>query len=107
MSHEQIAAEEKDALEQKLASRIWEPQFKRWKAWLKDPKRNEQAVAEMKAITDPHAVAFVVRYLAQGTDREQTTAAGILGGISSAASTHALARLAVFRADHRGPRGRR
>ena len=36
MSHEQIAAEEKDALEQKRASRIWEPQFKRWKAWLKD-----------------------------------------------------------------------
>ena len=62
------------------------------------PKRNEQAVAEMKAITDPHAVAFVVRCLAQGTDREQTTAARILGGIGSAASTHALARLAVFRA---------
>jgi hypothetical protein len=43
MNHEQITAEEKEAIEQTRADRLWEPQLKRWKAWLKDEKRRDQA----------------------------------------------------------------
>ena len=96
MNHEQIAAEEKEAIEQTRADRLWEPQLKRWKAWLKDEKRRGQATTEMKSVTDPHAVPAVVRILAQGNERDQMAATQLLGQIDIPSSTRALLRLAVF-----------
>ncbi len=96
MNHEQIAAEEKEALEQTRADRLWEPRLKRWKTWLNNDKLRDQAVSEMKSVTDPHAVPAVVRILASGNEREQTAAAQILGQIDILKSTGALLRLAVL-----------
>ena len=98
MDHEQITAEEKEAIEQTRADRLWEPQLKRWKAWLKDEKRRDQATTEMKSVTDPHAVPAVVRILAQGNERDQMAAAQLLGQIDIPSSTRALLQLAVFSA---------
>jgi len=98
MNHEQITAEEKEAIEQTRADRLWEPQLERWKAWLKDEKRRDQATTEMKSVTDPHAVPAVVRILAQGNERDQMAAAQLLGQIDIPSSTRALLQLAVFSA---------
>jgi len=98
MNHEQITAEEKEALEQTRADRLWEPLLKRWKTWLKDDKRRDQATTEMNSVTDPHAVPAVVQILAQGNEREQMAAAQLLGRIDIPSSTRALLQLAVFSA---------
>ncbi len=98
MNREQITAEEKEAIEQTRADRLWEPQLKRWKAWLKDEKRRDQATTEITSVTDPHAVPAVVRILAQGNERDQMAAAQLLGRIDIPASTRALLQLAVFSA---------
>ena len=98
MNREQIAAEEKEAIEQTRANRLWEPRLKRWKTWLKDEKLRDQATTEMKSVTDPHAVPAVVRIFAQGNERDQVAAVHLLGQIDFPSSTHALLRLAVLSA---------
>ena len=98
MNREQITAEEKEAIEQTRADRLWEPRLKRWKTWLKDEKLHDQATTEMKSATDPHAVPAVVRIFAQGNERDQIAAVQLLGQIDIPSSTHALPRLAVLSA---------
>ena len=60
---------------------------KRWKAWLKDEKLRDQAMTEMKSVTDPHAVPAVVRIFAQGNERDQVAAVHLLGQIDFPSST--------------------
>ena len=90
MSHEQIAADEKEAIEQARADRLWEPQIKRRMTWLKDERR-DQASSEMRSVIDPHAIPAVVRILAPGNEREQMAATQILGQIDVPASTRLAA----------------
>lgn len=99
LSHEQLAAEEREALAQRQADRHWEPILKRWKERLTDPHRAGEAKAQLAHLTDPRAVPAIVRVFGHMVSAEEPLAVRMLRQINDPASTKALASLAVYHSD--------
>ncbi len=60
MNDEEIAALGADLESQSLADRHWLPLLARWKTWLQDPARRDEATRELAQVHDPRAVSPVV-----------------------------------------------
>jgi hypothetical protein len=95
MNEEQIATLEAEAESQARADRRWRPLLARWKSWLLDPARREEAARELAQVHDPLAVPSVVQFYG-GPARWQRWAVYLLGRIDSPQSAQALAALATF-----------
>lgn len=94
MNEEEIAALGADLQSQSLADRHWLPLLARWKAWLQDPARRDEATRELSQVHDPRAVSPVV-VVFNGTPKWQRWAVYVLGRIDSPQSAQALAKLTV------------
>ncbi len=94
MNGEQIASLAADLEKQSLADRHWLPLLVRWKSWLLDPSRRDEATRELAQIRDPHAVSPVT-VVFDGAPKWQRWAVYILGRIDSPQAAQALAKLAV------------
>ena len=99
MSHEQIAADQREALAEKHAAEHWEPRLRKWAEDLRLPSRRAAAEAELAKVTDPHAVRSIVRLFAEKTPDSQLMAARLLRQINAPAATRELAYLAIHGAE--------
>jgi len=96
VSREQAEAERVDAAAQQKADRYWEPVLRRWRTWLGEKLRTEEARTRLAKLNEPRAAASVVRVFGSGGESDQIIALEILGRIESAVSTRHIAGLAVF-----------
>jgi hypothetical protein len=96
MSPEQVTAERREAAAQNKADRYWGPTLRKWRGWLGDKTRREDAERLLADVADPLAVPSVVRTFRDGNESDQKVAVQLLGQIDSPASTWRLAELAVF-----------
>jgi len=94
MNEEEIAAFGADLQSQSLADRHWLPLLARWKTWLRDPARRDEATRELSQVHDPRAVSPVV-VMFSSTREWQSWAVYLLGRIDSPQAAQALAKLAV------------
>ena len=94
MNPEQIAAIAADVQSQGAADRHWLPLLVRWKGWLLDASRRDEAARELSRIHDPHAVSPVV-VVFDGAPKWQRWAVYLLGRIDSPQAAKELAKLAV------------
>jgi hypothetical protein len=95
ISRDQAEAARIEAAAQQKADRYWEPQLRRWKAWLSEKSRLADAQSRLSEISEPRVVAAVMRVLGRGGESEQLVALEIFSRIESAAATRHIARLAV------------
>src|SRR5262245_47016305 len=98
MTEIQIAAEKAEADAQKKADKRWKPLLAKWRGWLGDKNRRDEAEQALAAVSDPHAVPSIwaVFVDGDGSDRGQTRAVQLLGQIDAPRASRALALLAVF-----------
>jgi tetratricopeptide (TPR) repeat protein len=96
MSHEQIAAEEREVQAQKHADRHWEAMLQRWVSELRVPRRRGEAEANLAKVSDPRAVPAIVRLLGAVSPASQKLAVRLLGQIDSSPSSRHLAELSVY-----------
>jgi Pretoxin HINT domain len=96
MTHDQIRAEDQEALAQRTADRRWETSLKKWKAQLSDKKRWQEAEESLAKVSDARAVPAIARVFGRGPEGDQLKAAKLLSGIASPKSARELARLAVM-----------
>jgi hypothetical protein len=96
MSHEQIAAAEREAAEQKHADRHWEPLLSKWAGHLKDPKRRDEAEKFFSQVRDPRAVPSIIRLFADKSPAGEAFAIRLLGQIDAPAATKGLGALSIF-----------
>lgn len=96
MSHEQIAAAEREAAEQKHADRHWEPLLSKWAGHLKDPARRDEAEKLFSQVHDPRAVPSIVRLFAEKSPAGEAFAIRLLGQIDAPAATRELGVLSIF-----------
>ncbi len=94
MSPEEIVSLAADLERQGQADRHWLPRLIRWKNWLVNPARRDDAIRELSAIHEPEAVAPVTLVF-DGEPQSQRWAVYVLGRIDAPQSAQALARLAV------------
>jgi hypothetical protein len=99
MSHEQVAAEQKENTEQKRADRHWEPLLRVWRGWLGEKTKRSDAELRLVEVTDPRAVPSISRVFANGGARDQTVAVDLLDRIKGPAASKLLATLAVLSPD--------
>ena len=92
----QIEAEKAEAEAQKQADRHWRPLQTKWRGWLGEKTRRDQAQRYLASVDDPRAVPSVLAVFAAGDARHQVLAVQILGQIDAPAASRALAMLAVF-----------
>ena len=96
MSHEQIAAEEHEALAQKQADHHWGPLLKRRAAGLRDRRLRAEAEANLARISDPRAIPSIVRTFGESTPAAQRTVVRLLGQIDAPPSSGRLAILSIY-----------
>ncbi len=96
MSHEQIAASEKEEAAQKHADRYWAPLLQKWAGHLDDPKTRDEALAQFDTVTDPRAVPSIMRLFAEKSPAGQALAVRLLGQIDAPAATKNLGALSVY-----------
>ncbi len=94
MNEQEIAALGADLQSQSLADQHWLPLLARWKTWLQDPARRDEATRELSQVHDPRAVSPVV-VVFNGTPEWQRWAVYLLGRIDTPQAAQALAKLAV------------
>jgi hypothetical protein len=101
VSEKQLAAERAETELQKAADSKWRPLLTKWRAWLSGTgrARREAAEAALADLTDPRAVPAVWAVFVVGKSPNHARAVRLLGQIDVAASSRALALLAVFDAD--------
>lgn len=101
MTEEQLAAEKAEADAQKTADRKWKPLLARWRAGLanRDRARREAAEAALADLVEPRAVPAVWAVFVTGKTPDHPRAVQLLSRIDAAASSRALAFLAVFDPD--------
>jgi hypothetical protein len=88
----QLAEEERRG---ELAVRQWQGRMKRWRAMLNTDKANA-AVAEIRAIKDPHAVTALANYLQQDEPRAfKLLLLETIGQISSSSSLKVLTKTSL------------
>jgi hypothetical protein len=93
---EQLAAEKAEADAQQQADRLWRPLLTKWRGWLADKSKHDEAVRLLATVSDRRAVPAVWALFAPGNAGHQTVAVQVLGQIDAPASSRALALLAVF-----------
>lgn len=96
VSETQIAAQKEEAEAQKKADKHWKPLLTKWRGWLGEKARRDEAEKALAEVTDPHAVAAVWSVFVAGTPSTHDRAVQILGQIDAPAASRALAFLAVF-----------
>jgi len=96
VSREQAEAERADASTQQKADRYWEPLLRRWRSWLGEKLRAEEARARLAKLNDPRAAASVMRIFGRGGESDQIIALEILDQIETAVATRHIVGLAVF-----------
>ncbi len=97
MTRDQIAAEEQEVAAQRKADRNWDTLLRKWKADLGENKRRQEAEESLAKVSDPRAVASIVRVFATGgRPADQMRASALLRGIETSQASQELARLAVF-----------
>ena len=95
MSHEQIAAEEHDALAQKHARPPLGTALAQVGGRIGGSARRAEAEANLAKVSDPRAVPSIVRLFAETSPAGQRLAVRLLGQIDAPAATTPLAILAV------------
>jgi len=98
MTEAQVAAEREEADARKDGDKKWRPLLARWRGWLGDEKRREEAEQSLADVNDPYAVPSVWAVFVEGggSERDQETAVQLFGQIDSPRASRALALLAVF-----------
>jgi hypothetical protein len=98
MTEAQIAAEKREAEARKEAEARWKPRLVRWRGWLGDRDRRDEAEQALAEVTDPYAVPWVWAVFVEGggSERDQGQAVQLLGQIDAPASARGLTMLAVF-----------
>ncbi len=96
MTREQITAEEHEHLEQLHADRHWEPLLRKWKSWLHEKTRRDEAEKLLGALNDPKAIPSVVRVFLDSSPVDQMQAIRLLQQIDNPAATRDLAHIALF-----------
>jgi tetratricopeptide (TPR) repeat protein len=96
MTHDQIRAEDQEALAQRTADRRWDTALKKWKSQLVDKRRRPEAEESLARISDTRAVPAIVRVFGRGPEADQLKAVTMMSGITSPSSARELARLAVM-----------
>jgi len=102
LTEEQIVAEKRDNEARKKADKLWKPQLVRWRGWLRDKNKREDAEQLFATVTDPYAVAAIWSVFVDGAgtgvaaEQNQTLAVQLLGQIDSPRASQGLAMLAVF-----------
>lgn len=94
----QLAAEKAEVEARKQGNAQWKPKLARWRNWLGDKNKRDEAEQSLGAVTDPYAVPSVWAVFVEGAKRErdQVWAVQLLGQIDSAGASCGLAQLAVF-----------
>jgi hypothetical protein len=98
-SHEQIAAEEHEALALKHADRHWEPLLRKWATEMRVPRRRAEAEANLAKVSDPRAVRTIVRLFGEASPASQKLATRLLEQIDAPPATRELAAFAVYSDD--------
>ena len=93
---EQIKAEEAETQAQRKANDYWKPLLIKWRAWLHEKGRRDQAEDALAAVTDPRAVASVWSVFAEGDAAHQEKAVQVLGQIDAPAASRVLAMMSVY-----------
>ena len=98
MTEAQIAAEKAEREAQKKADERWKPLLTRWRGWLGDKNKRDEAEQALAAVTDPHAVPSIWAVFVEGRggERGQARAVQLLGQLDAPRASRALALLAVF-----------
>lgn len=96
VSSNQIAADKAEAKAQADANAHWAPLLRKWKGWLKEKGRRDEAIKQLDEVNDPRAIPAVVRVLGDGSEDQQQWAVRIFDRIETPDSSRALAMLAVF-----------
>ncbi len=92
----QVAAEKAEIQAQERADHRWTPVLTRWKGWLEIADKRAEAESGLDGVTDPRAVASVVKVFGPGGPSQQVLAVRLLGQIDAPASSRALAMLATW-----------
>ena len=93
MTHAQAISAEKEDTARRKADRRWDPLLRKYRAWLDDPSKRDEARHVLDAIDDPYAVPAIVRNLANGPTAD--LAVGMLARFETPESTRRIAELAV------------
>jgi hypothetical protein len=96
MSHEQMAAERDEAVAQRKADQHWEPTLKKWKSWLREESRRNEAMTHLNSVVDPRAVPAIVKVFRDGTEDHEQIAVRLLAKVEAPAATRRLTELAVL-----------
>jgi hypothetical protein len=101
LSRDELASLRKEVKAQTDANRAWMPRVAEWAVALgsKDEQKREQAKERLLAITDPRAVPALLRALGSNMPEANQFLATVLGQVEAAASSRALAGMAVFAED--------
>jgi hypothetical protein len=91
----QLAAEKAEAEAQKKADQHWKPLLTKWRGWLQEKSKKDQADEALAGVTDPRAVPSVRAVFAGGDSALQEKAVQVLGQIEGVGASRALALLAV------------
>ncbi len=116
MTESQIAAEKDEKEAQKKGDERWKPLLSRWRGWLGNKNKRDEAELVLATVTDPYAVPAIWAVFVEGGEgeRNQAKAVQLLGQIDSAAGLPQLSdagrlqRLCGGAADrNRDPQGAR
>jgi hypothetical protein len=95
MTENEISDEARENAAQQEADRKYVPLLKRLRANLAERKRRDAAEQALAGLTDPRAVPAVWAVFANGSQRDQSIAAQLLGQIDATSATQVLATIAV------------
>jgi hypothetical protein len=96
LTEDQVAAERAEAEAQKEANRRWKPLLTKWRVWLADRDRRDEAERLLAGVSDPYAAPAAWAIFAVGGAVDQARAVQLFGQIDAPAATKMLALLALF-----------
>jgi hypothetical protein len=96
VSETQIAAEKSNAAALKKAQQQWRPLLLKWRGWLDDNARRDEAEQRLDGVTDPRAVPAIWGVFTGGGEMLQLVAVRLFGQIDCPASSRALAMVALL-----------
>ena len=100
----QLAMEKTEAEAQQKADQYWKPLLVKWRGWLGDKARRDDAEEALRAVRDPRAARSVWQVFGREGEASQRRAVPMLAQLDCLASSRALALLATWGA---GPEIRR
>ncbi len=97
-TQEQIDAQIAEREAREKANRHWRPLLTHWKEALRhsDPALRDEARTGLAGVSDPRAVASILRVFGTGNPRDQLNAVQLLGQIDAPAASRSLAMFAVL-----------